>query len=310
MDDKPKLDRLTHHTRTVEEFLEKIARSDSNFRRAVGPPESRGSSGHEQRRDRPKFVQPIPPFRGTVTRMREVAALELLLNKRTKNNVLVCGAAGSGKTALVEALSTLRPHLGPFWRVDAGALVSGTRNRGDLEERLTELFSFVTNTKSTVFIDEIHALARMGVAEGSVGALDVMKPHLVDPDFRVVGATTLDEARFIVADSAFHRRFTVLSLPELAVDQLQAIYEGCIAESALLRPLVSSFSGVMSLLETLTIPASRVDAMLDLLEHADAYLTISTDAPKDPEELLRVVFASYTEFQTLPGGTGIAIERR
>ncbi|CAH0134096.1 ATP-dependent Clp protease ATP-binding subunit ClpC1 [Microbacterium sp. Bi128] len=242
--------------------------------------------------------------------MREVAALELLLNKRTKNNVLVCGAAGSGKTALVEALSTLRPHLGPFWRVDAGALVSGTRNRGDLEERLTELFSFVTNTKSTVFIDEIHALARMGVAEGSVGALDVMKPHLVDPDFRVVGATTLDEARFIVADSAFHRRFTVLSLPELAVDQLQAIYEGCIAESALLRPLVSSFSGVMSLLETLTIPASRVDAMLDLLEHADAYLTISTDAPKDPEELLRVVFASYTEFQTLPGGTGIAIERR
>lgn len=303
--DKTQLDQLLRDAQTVEEFVDRIAHLGSDFQGAVRPEGHTGVPIAPTCVKRPVFVQPIATFVGVSTREREIHALELLLRKRTKNNVLLCGAAGSGKTALVEALATLRPDLGPFWRVDVGVLVSGTKHRGDLEQRLTELFDFATISRSIIFIDEIHALAQMGVAEGSVNVLDVMKPYLVHPSFRVIGATTLDEVRFIIADTAFHRRFSVLRLPELTVGQLQVIFDGYIAESTILAPFKDSFTSIMSFIEGLTIPASRVDALLDFLEHVEAFLTLRAHASEGAEDLLQAAGTSFIEFQFLPENNGM-----
>ncbi|MFB8189499.1 AAA family ATPase [Microbacterium sp. NPDC055988] len=298
--DPVKLARLLRGVDTVEELIIKIGRSDSDFRHSIVPSPAEVSEPAARRRERPSFAQPIEPFAGTITRVKEVRGIEVMLRKRTKNNVIVCGEAGSGKTALVEALATLRPDLGPFWRVDPGALVGGTGHRGELEGRLSELFTFASSTKSTIFIDEIHSLARMGVAEGSINVLDVMKPHLVHPDFRVIGATTPEELPFILRDSAFQRRFTVMRLQELSSNQLKDVFDGYISNSETLQPFTGAFSEVMHFVDRLGRPTSHVDALLDFLEHAEAYLALNPIRSTPVHQVLSAAGASYFEFQHLP----------
>lgn len=301
--DGPALRRILDEAKTVGEFLKRLPELGAEFGclierlDQVGGRSSVWSGNDEKQPQRPQFLQPMIPWRGSAARTSELAAAEIVLSKRTRNNLLVCGPAGSGKTALVELIAETRPELGPFWRVDSGALVGGTKHRGELEERLRDLYRYALATGSVMFIDEIHALARMGVAEGSISALDVLKPYLVDPHFRVIGATTTLELPFVIADPAFHRRFSVLHLKSLTREQLRTVFTDYLSSSLELVPLKSSFDAIIEFVDVIRSDTSRVDAMLDFLEHGEAWIRVHGASGIETSALFKSISSSYEEFR-------------
>ena len=152
-----------------------------------------------------------------IGRDNELERVIQILSRRTKNNPVLVGDPGVGKTAIVEKLATtiidgavpdtLRDRR--VLALDMGSLVAGTKYRGEFEERLTKIISELKTTRECVlFIEEIHTLVGAGAAEGSVDAANILKPALVRGELQVVGATTYDDYRkHIERDSALERRF-------------------------------------------------------------------------------------------------------
>src|SRR6478752_6071807 len=151
-----------------------------------------------------------------VGRSMEIDRVMQILSRRTKNNPALIGEPGVGKTAIVEGLAQRIvagevPDSIKGKRVvtlDMGALVAGTKYRGQFEERLKKIVNEVKETKSILFIDELHTLVGAGAAEGAVDAANILKPALSRGELQTIGATTLDEYRkYIERDAALERRF-------------------------------------------------------------------------------------------------------
>ncbi|EHY90850.1 ATP-dependent Clp protease ATP-binding subunit [Saccharomonospora azurea] len=160
-----------------------------------------------------------------------------VLSRRTKNNPVLIGEAGVGKTAIVEGLAqrvvdgTVPETIADrrVIRLDVAAMVAGTRYRGDFEERMTKLLDELRRNqgKLIVFIDELHTVVGAGASEGSMGAGNMLKPALARGELHIVGATTLDEYRQnIENDPAFERRFQPILVPEPNVEDTLAILHG------------------------------------------------------------------------------------
>ncbi|HEX3592716.1 MAG TPA: ATP-dependent Clp protease ATP-binding subunit [Pseudonocardiaceae bacterium] len=160
-----------------------------------------------------------------------------VLSRRTKNNPVLIGDAGVGKTAIVEGLAqriadddvpdTLAGRR--LVQLDLTAMVAGTRYRGDFEERIGKVIDEIraNSERLIVFIDELHTMVAAGGAEGAAGAGNVLKPALARGELHVVGATTLDEyRRDIESDAALERRFQPILVPEPTVEQAVAILRG------------------------------------------------------------------------------------
>lgn len=171
-----------------------------------------------------------------IGRDREIERVVQILTRRTKNNPCLIGEAGVGKTAIVEGLaqriaagkvpeSLLNSHI---VAVDLTSMVSGTKYRGDFEERIRSMMEEVTNAGNIIlFIDEIHTIMGVGAAEGAVDAANMMKPQLARGGFQVVGATTTDEYRkTIERDSALERRFQSVLVEEPSPQDAVAIIQG------------------------------------------------------------------------------------
>ena len=147
-----------------------------------------------------------------------------VLNRRTKNNPVLIGEAGVGKTAIVEGLAQRiaageapeRLRDKSVLALDMGALVAGSKFRGEFEERLQSVMREVRESKGEIilFLDEIHQLVGAGGAEGAIDASNMMKPALARGELHVIGATTLDEYRKIEADPALERRFSPVYVDE------------------------------------------------------------------------------------------------
>ncbi|WP_158895409.1 ATP-dependent Clp protease ATP-binding subunit [Amycolatopsis anabasis] len=160
-----------------------------------------------------------------------------VLSRRTKNNPVLIGEAGVGKTAIVEGLAQRIadgdvPDLLANRKViqlDLTAMVAGTRYRGDFEERMTNLLAEIREHRDEliVFIDELHTVVGAGSSEGSMGAGNMLKPALAKGELHIVGATTLDEYRSdIEHDPALERRFQPILVPEPTVEDTVAILHG------------------------------------------------------------------------------------
>ncbi len=171
-----------------------------------------------------------------VGREKEIRRVIQILSRRTKNNPVLIGDPGVGKTAIVEGLAQKIasgdvPEVLKNKRVvqlNIANLVAGTKYRGEFEERMRKLLKELTTSKDTiVFIDEIHTLVGAGAAEGAVDAANILKPSLARGDFQVIGATTLDEYRkHIEKDAALERRFQPVFVEEPSVEDTVEILKG------------------------------------------------------------------------------------
>jgi ATP-dependent Clp protease ATP-binding subunit ClpC len=159
-----------------------------------------------------------------IGRLREIERVMQILSRRTKNNPVLIGEPGVGKTAIVEGLAqrivsddvpeNLRGKN--LYTLDLGALVAGSRYRGDFEERLKKVLKEIKSRGDIVlFIDEIHTLVGAGAAEGAIDAASILKPMLARGELQTVGATTLEEYRkYLEKDSALERRFQPVHVEE------------------------------------------------------------------------------------------------
>ena len=171
-----------------------------------------------------------------IGREREMERVLQVLSRRTKNNPVLIGEPGVGKTAIVEGLSqkivandvpeTLKGKQ--LYTLDLGALVAGSRYRGDFEERLKKVLKEIRTRGDTIlFIDELHTLVGAGAAEGAIDAASILKPMLARGELQTIGATTLDEFRkHLEKDAALERRFQPIKVDEPTLAQTIEILKG------------------------------------------------------------------------------------
>jgi len=171
-----------------------------------------------------------------IGRAKEIERVMQVLSRRTKNNPVLIGEPGVGKTAIVEGLArkivdgTVPDTLTDkhIYTLDLGALVAGSRYRGDFEERLKKVLKEIrTRGDIILFIDEIHTLVGAGAAEGAIDAASILKPMLARGELQTIGATTLEEYRkYLEKDSALERRFQPIRVDEPSVADTIKILEG------------------------------------------------------------------------------------
>jgi len=171
-----------------------------------------------------------------IGRQRESERVMQVLSRRTKNNPVLIGEPGVGKTAIVEGLAQMIANDDvpetitdkQLYTLDLGALVAGSRYRGDFEERLKKVLKEIrTRGDIVLFIDEIHTLVGAGAAEGAIDAASILKPMLARGELQTIGATTLDEYRkHLEKDAALERRFQPITVDEPSVTLTIEILKG------------------------------------------------------------------------------------
>ncbi|MDZ7679396.1 MAG: ATP-dependent Clp protease ATP-binding subunit [Acidimicrobiales bacterium] len=234
-----------------------------------------------------------------IGRTREAERVMQVLSRRTKNNPVLIGEPGVGKTAIVEGLAqsiarddvpeTL--HNKQLYTLDLGALVAGSRYRGDFEERLKKVLKEIkTRGDIILFIDELHTLVGAGAAEGAIDAASILKPMLARGELQTIGATTLDEYRkHLEKDAALERRFQPIKVDEPTVAHTIEILKG-------LRDRYESHHRVTITDQALVAAANLADRYIsdrhlpdkaiDLIDEAGSRLRIKRmETPPDYKDL-------------------------
>src|SRR5436309_2044447 len=234
-----------------------------------------------------------------IGREKEIERVMQVLSRRTKNNPVLIGEPGVGKTAIVEGLSqaivkgevpeTLKDKQ--LYTLDLGALVAGSRYRGDFEERLKKVLKEIrTRGDIILFIDELHTLVGAGAAEGAIDAASILKPMLARGELQTIGATTLDEYRkHLEKDAALERRFQPIQVGEPSLSHtieilkgLRDRYEAHHRVSITDRALVAAATLADRYISDRFLP----DKAIDLIDEAGSRLRIRRmQAPPDYRDL-------------------------
>ena len=249
-----------------------------------------------------------------IGRDEEIRRVMQVLSRRTKNNPVLIGEPGVGKTAIVEGLAqrivnrdipeTLRDRR--LLALDMGALVAGTKYRGEFEDRLKALLKAVTEAEGAIilFIDEMHTLVGAGAAEGAIDASNMLKPALARGELRCIGATTLNEyQKHIEKDAALERRFQQVYVKEPSIEDTISILRG-------LKERYEVHHGVR-IKDTAIIAAATLsnryitdrflpDKAIDLMDEAASQLRMEIDSlPREIDEIERRIMQLQIEKQAL-----------
>jgi len=249
-----------------------------------------------------------------IGRDSEIMRMMQILSRRTKNNPILIGEAGTGKTAVAEALAIRIAHNDvpeslkdkEVVALDLGLLLSGTKYRGEFEERLRGMMKEIekSNGKIILFIDEIHTIVGAGSSEGSLDASNMLKPALARGELRAIGATTLKEyQKHIEKDPALARRFQPVYIDEPSVDDAVAILRG-------LKEKYELFHGVRitddAIIAAVSLSARYItnrylpDKAVDLIDEASSSLRLALEnKPQILEDADRKIMRFEIEKQAL-----------
>ncbi|MBA2563820.1 MAG: ATP-dependent Clp protease ATP-binding subunit [Gemmatimonadetes bacterium] len=235
----------------------------------------------------------------TIGRVKEIERVIEVLSRRKKNNPVLIGEPGVGKTAIVEGLaqriadgeivSSLRNHR--VLSLDMAAVIAGTKYRGQFEERLKAVINEIKAAKNVIlFIDELHTLVGAGAAEGAIDASNMLKPALARGELQCVGASTLNEYRkYIEKDGALERRFQPVVVDSPSVDETIEIMKGLRSryeEHHHVAITDASLEAAARLSERYITDRFLPDKAIDVMDEACARVHLATQAP--PPELLRL----------------------
>ncbi len=249
-----------------------------------------------------------------IGREEEIRRSIQVLSRRTKNNPVLIGEPGVGKTAIVEGLAQrIVNHDVPellktkkLLSLDLGALVAGAKFRGEFEERLKSILSFVEKEKEKliIFIDEIHTLVGAGKAEGSMDASNLLKPALARGELHCIGATTLNEFREnIEKDAALARRFQQVLVLEPSIDDSISILRGLKEKYEVhhgVRIRDSALISAVQLSKRYINDRFLPDKAIDLMDEAASRIRIQVDSkPEDLDKIERKIIQNKIELESL-----------
>lgn len=241
----------------------------------------------------------IEKIDGVIGREEEISRIIQVLTRRTKNNPILIGEAGVGKTAIVEGLAKKIvegdvPDIIKDKKIislDMASMVAGTKYRGDFEKRISDTLKEVAEMDDVIlFIDEIHTIVGAGSSEGSLDASNIMKPYLTKGDIKIIGATTISEYRQIIEkENALERRLQPIMVEEPSVEETINIIKG-------IRPFYEKFHRIkisdevieeaVKLADRYIVDRFLPDKAIDVIDEASSNLKV--DAFELPEELVKL----------------------
>ena len=288
------VDRLSNE---LEQFLNRQQSSDGSAATRRGKKQRKtaldfyGTDLTQQARD--KKLDPV------VGREAQILRVITILNRRTKNNPVLIGEPGVGKTAIVEGLaqrivsedvpdSLLDKRI---IMLDLAGMIAGTKYRGEFEERLKKVMAELENDKrSVVFVDELHLIVGAGAAEGAMDAGNILKPALARGKIQLIGATTTDEyAKHIEKDAALERRFQPIQVPEATLPETLGILKGLRKHYELFHNVSVSdevLEDTVRLSDRYISDRFMPDKAIDLLDETAAHIRV--DKGKTPPEVRKL----------------------
>ncbi|MCA9522358.1 MAG: ATP-dependent chaperone ClpB, partial [Myxococcales bacterium] len=318
-------DELQTHGVTRERVLQALTDVRGGQRVTDENPEARYESLKKYTRDltaaaRAGKLDPV------IGRDNEIRRVIQVLSRRTKNNPVLIGNPGVGKTAIVEGLAqrmingdvpeTLKNKQ--LLSLDLGALIAGAKFRGEFEERLKAVLKEISRADGEIvlFIDELHTLVGAGAAQGAMDASNMLKPALARGELRCVGATTLDEYReYIEKDKALERRFQQVLVVEPSEEDTIAILRGLKEKYEVhhgVRILDSAIVAATTLSNRYISDRFLPDKAIDLIDEAASRLRIEIDSlPTEIDEIERKIVQTQIELEALKKETDAhSAERR
>ncbi len=309
-------DRTTAAARVLEMFHVTPEVAASEMQRDVGPAEEapirvevRMLEADDRREERDESLRLLEKFGADLTRMaregridpvvgreHEIERVVQILSRRKKNNPILIGEAGVGKSAVVEGLA-LRIASGDvpctiagktIFSLDVSSLVAGTKFRGEFEERMQQLIDTLRKAKDTIiFIDEIHTIVGAGSTQGSLDTANILKPALARGELQTIGATTLDEYREIIeSDPALERRFQRVLVEPATPDQTRLILRGVAPyyeRHHKVRYTDEALQACVALTDRYVTDRYFPDKAIDVLDEAGSRVRLA--AAREPQEL-------------------------